>query len=376
MTDRFAYVRIPDFEIACEALFRPQLRQLPVVVVGDGAVIAAASPAARELGFSCGQTWFSGRAHAGRVIALAANEALYADLDCRFVDTLQGFGCGVEAGDRDGAYLNAREWLTRNRCRYAGQLLETIERWVGLSGVAGLGSTKTLAYLAARSASASDSVVSWPTNTNQLRRHLLGVSIDELPWIAFQEAQALRQHGLENAWDLWCAPSQWIRRQGWPTVERVHDELNGRCRELISDCVRHDSAVTCTRDLHPALESLEEVYAAVRELSQKAVDQLREQGRYAAGLRLFVTGAGFRLKPRRTRLAALRFRPSNQAAELSGHALGLLKRLCRKDYRYGKIGLVLTPLVSGPGRSRPAAGDLLPLSNRSTTRWEEIPAVG
>ena len=94
MTPQLALVDCNNFYVSCERVFRPDLRQVPLVVLSnnDGCVVSR-SAEAKALGIKMGQPWFQCQDLAEKhgVLALSSNYALYADMSNRVMRILSDF---------------------------------------------------------------------------------------------------------------------------------------------------------------------------------------------------------------------------------------------------------------------------------------------
>lgn len=83
----FALADVNSFYASCEAVFRPDLRDKPIVVLSnnDGCVIARNGPAKKRLGIKMGVPWFQLRNtnFPEKLYAFSSNYELYASLSNR-----------------------------------------------------------------------------------------------------------------------------------------------------------------------------------------------------------------------------------------------------------------------------------------------------
>lgn len=108
-TPVFALVDCNNFYASCENLFRPDLKDTPVVVLSnnDGCVVAR-SREAKLLGIKMGVPVFQIKAEMQRhrILAFSSNYALYADLSSRVMRTLEEIAPRVEVYSIDEAFLD------------------------------------------------------------------------------------------------------------------------------------------------------------------------------------------------------------------------------------------------------------------------------
>ncbi|WP_308811278.1 hypothetical protein [Nitrosospira sp. Nsp2] len=105
----FALADANSFYPSCEKVFRPDLRNSPVVVLSnnDGCVIAQ-SREARHLGIKMAGPWFEVEERAREIgaIAFSSNYELYANMSNRFMSTLSQFSPRQEVYSIDECFLD------------------------------------------------------------------------------------------------------------------------------------------------------------------------------------------------------------------------------------------------------------------------------
>lgn len=104
----FALVDCNNFYVACEKLFRPDLRDKPVVVLSnnDGCIVSR-SPEAKALGLKMAMPFFQANTLIRRhgVIPFSSNYALYADISNRVMATLEHLAPRIEIYSIDKSKL-------------------------------------------------------------------------------------------------------------------------------------------------------------------------------------------------------------------------------------------------------------------------------
>ncbi|MFN2365354.1 MAG: SOS mutagenesis and repair protein UmuC, partial [Desulfurivibrionaceae bacterium] len=147
----FALVDCNNFYASCERLFRPELREKPIVVLSnnDGCIIARSNEA-KALGIPMGAPYFKNTALIrGRDIRVfSSNYALYGDLSHRVMSVLRELEPHVEVYSIDEAFISMPAGSRKDLSRYARELKERVEKWVGIPISVGIGPTKTLAKIA------------------------------------------------------------------------------------------------------------------------------------------------------------------------------------------------------------------------------------
>ncbi|WP_445012810.1 Y-family DNA polymerase, partial [Enterobacter hormaechei] len=144
----FALADVNSFYASCEKVFRPDLRDKPVVVLSnnDGCVIAR-SKEAKQLGIKMGIPWFQLKTmqFPEKVLTFSSNYELYASLSNRVMAQLEELAPRVEQYSIDEMFLDIRGIDGCTDCEDFGrQLREHVLRGTGLTIGVGMGPTKTL----------------------------------------------------------------------------------------------------------------------------------------------------------------------------------------------------------------------------------------
>ena len=104
----FALADINSFYASCEKVFRPDLRNEPVIVLSnnDGCVIAR-SPEAKALGIRMGQPWFQVRQMRleKKIHVFSSNYALYHSMSQRVMAVLESLSPAVEPYSIDEMFI-------------------------------------------------------------------------------------------------------------------------------------------------------------------------------------------------------------------------------------------------------------------------------
>jgi DNA polymerase V len=135
--------------VSCERVFRPDLKNIPVVVLSnnDGCAVSRSNEA-KALGIKMGQPWFECKelAEEHGILALSSNYALYADMSNRVMSILGSFSPRQEVYSIDESFLDLTGVPKLRELSY--EMRERVLRWTDIPVCVGIGPTKTLAKLA------------------------------------------------------------------------------------------------------------------------------------------------------------------------------------------------------------------------------------
>jgi DNA polymerase V len=213
----FALADANSFYASCEKVFRPDLRNSPVVVLSnnDGCVIAQ-SREAKALGIRMAGPWFEVEERAKEIgaVAFSSNYELYANMSNRFMATLSQFSPRQEVYSIDECFLD----LTGMRwdlAAYGHEIKETVTCWTGLPMCGGIGYSKTLAKLAnyyAKKQPELNGVCDFTRmNDDELDTVLEGLPVSSVWGIGRRLENSLKVLGVENVLRLKRASLRRIR---------------------------------------------------------------------------------------------------------------------------------------------------------------------
>ncbi len=356
----FALVDCNNFYVSCEKLFRPDLKNTPVVVLSnnDGCVVARSSEA-KALGIRMGVPVFKiqreMRQHG--IVPFSSNYALYADLSSRVMNTLESLAPRVEVYSIDEAFLDISGVASAvSRVEFGQQVRQVIGNWIGITVCVGIAPTKTLAKLAnhgAKSYPATGGVVDL-TSPDRQRRLLALLPVGEVWGIGRRLSARLQSIGIETALDLANADPKSMRNQFSVVVERTVRELNGEsCLEL-EEIAPTKKQILSSRSFGEKVTRLSHMREAICEHAARAGEKLRQENQQARQVTVLIRTSPFNANERQyanSATAALP-KPSSDTRDLTALAMRLLKTIWRDGYRYAKGGVILSDFHA-PGIYQP-----------------------
>ena len=237
LPDQIALVDVNNFYVSSERAFDPTIRHKPVAVYSnnDGCVIARCAEV-KAMGVKMGVPVFEVRSlfRARGVVARSSNYALYHDMSCRFIASLQQFCPEVEQYSIDESFLHFHGFggTLGEHCQ---RLIAAVQQWTSMPCCAGIAPTRTLAKAANHFAK----TLGVPGGVLQIgseyhRQQLLKqLPVSEVWGVGRKLAKRLLALDIHTAWDLSAAHLPTIRKAFGVTLERTVRELQGTpCIEL------------------------------------------------------------------------------------------------------------------------------------------------
>lgn len=369
----FALVDCNNFYASCEKLFRPDLKDTPVVVLSnnDGCVIAR-SREAKSLGIKMGVPVFQIKAEMQRhgILAFSSNYALYADLSSRVMRTLEEMAPRVEVYSIDEAFLDLTGIESAiSLVEFGQQVRERIGNWIGITVCVGIAPTKTLAKLANHAAKkypATQGVVDL-TNPDRQRRLLALVPVDDVWGVGRRLSKRLNALGITTALDLANASPRAIRDQFSVVLERTVRELNGESCIELEEIPPTKKQIVCSRSFGAKVTQFELLREAVCEYATRATEKLRKEQQQAKVMTVFIRTSPFKdNEPQYSNSASGELlTPSCDTRDFIELANHLLKRIWKDGFRYAKAGVMLSDFYD-PGMFQPGLFD--DVSTRSNSQ--------
>ncbi|HDW8063070.1 TPA: translesion error-prone DNA polymerase V subunit UmuC [Yersinia enterocolitica] len=369
----FALVDCNNFYASCEKLFRPDLKDTPVVVLSnnDGCVVAR-SREAKLLGIKMGVPVFQIKAEMQRhgILAFSSNYALYADLSSRVMRTLEEMAPRVEVYSIDEAFLDLTGIESAiSLVEFGQQVRERIGHWIGITVCVGIAPTKTLAKLANHAAKkypATQGGVDL-TNPDRQRRLLALVPVDDVWGVGRRLSKRLNALGITTALDLANASPRAIRDQFSVVLERTVRELNGESCIELEDIPPTKKQIVCSRSFGVKVTQFELLREAVCEYATRATEKLRKEQQQAKVLTVFIRTSPFKdNEPQYSNSASGELLiPSCDTRDFIELANHLLKRIWKDGFRYAKAGVMLSDFYD-PGMFQPGLFD--DVSTRSNSQ--------
>ncbi|TYL47600.1 translesion error-prone DNA polymerase V subunit UmuC [Marinomonas sp. IMCC 4694] len=345
----FALVDCNNFYASCEKLFRPDLKNTPVVVLSnnDGCIVAR-SKEVKALGIKMGVPMFQVQDEIRKhgIVCFSSNYALYADLSNRVMTILEEAAPRLEVYSIDEAFMDLTgvDHIT-DLLAFGKQVKAKVDQWTGITVGIGIAPTKTLAKLANHAAKkypATGSVVDLMDSDRQ-KRLLAIVDVSDVWGVGCRTTAKLKARGIHTAFDLANADPKSIRREFSVVLERTVRELNGvSCLDL--ELVRPTKQqIICSRSFGHKVTDKREMWEAIAKYTTRAAEKLREEKRLCRVVNVFIRTSPFiPNEPQYSKTLSVELpNPTDDTRDLLEVANVLFNRLWCEGFRYIKAGVML-----------------------------------
>ena len=364
--------------VSCERVFRPDLKDKPVVVLSnnDGCVVARSNEA-KKMGIKAGTPYFqlAEQFPNQKIVVFSSNYELYGELTSRVVSIIRKeapayFRYSI---DECFVYLDGMEHLDLKA--WGEELHKKIKRNVGMPVSIGLAPNKTLAKMASHFAKKYQGYrhCCMIDSDDKRIKALKLYPIDEVWGIGRRYAARLEALGVKTAYDFAEHNQSWVRATfNNIVIERTWRELNGE------DCVPNEEmakkkSICTSRSFNGMITDLDGLRTHVSNYAARCAEKLRQQGTVASIVGVFLNTNAFREDlPQYWNFQEMRLlTPSSSTITIVKAANEVLQKLYRQGYHYKKAGVI----VMGIGPNSPIQQDLFDTNAEQFEKMKRLDAV-
>ena len=348
-----ALVDCNSFYASCEQVFRPDLRNKPVVVLSnnDGCIIAANKEAKSLTDIPMFQPIFKIRKllDDSDITYFSSNYTLYSDMSRRVMDTLRLFSARVEEYSIDESFVDLSDDSRESLEKLAQKIKVTVYQNTGIPVGVGIAKTKSLAKLAnkfAKKIPANNNI--YVVDTDAKRKVLLEyIQVNDIWGIGKKHAVRLKRNCIHTALDFTNMPVAWVRKEMTVIGERLWRELNGTpCLEFVLE-PSAKKGIGTAKSFGFKLTDYDLIEEACSSYVAEVADLLRQQHSATSQIEIALQTNQFSTidKQYRNKITIILDTPTDSTVKLTKEALKGLKQIYRPGYRYKKVSVNLTHLI-------------------------------
>ena len=345
----FALVDCESFYASCERVFRPDLKNVAIVVLSnnDGCVIAR-STEAKKMGIAMGVPWFKVRElflkQNGQVFS--SNFTFYGDMSARVMNILEGFVPRVEIYSIDEAFLDLDSLKENyNLYDFGCHIRSIVRQWTGIPVRIGIAPNKTLSKIAINEIKRTNQPTSvmYLSTEKQIEEALKHTPVHKVWGVGRRLTNHLNNAGILTALDLANVSPRNIRKQFSVVLERTVRELKGeRCLDLDDD-ISSKKQIVVSRSFGERVSDLKTLKPIVSNFAVRAAEKLRHERRKCSQISVFVRTSPFNQnKPQHSGIKTIElFSPTNDTRDILAATRKGLLPIFKSGYDYAKAGIIL-----------------------------------
>jgi len=343
-----------NFFVSCERIFRPDLRQKPVVVLsGNDGCVVARSNEAKKLGIKMGVPFYQIQGEVAKygIVHFSSNFALYGDISARIMQLLSRYTDDLQQYSIDEAFLDLSYCSdVAEAKRLCEQIREEILKGIGVSVSFGIAPTKTLCKVASHFAKkyAGYRGVCLIDNDTRRRKALEQYPIDEVWGIGRRSVAKLQLAGIRTALDFASRPAVFAQNALHLPGLNTWRELNGE------DCISvrelpEKQSITCSRTFVHGVTDRNLLEQAMSRFCANVAEKLRKQHSVCRQMFVFAHTSRFHAQQVVIQTTITFPTPTANTQELLDALLSTVRAQWRPDTPYKRAGIILFDISSDSG---------------------------
>jgi len=349
----FALIDANSFYASCEAVFEPQSRNKPLIVLtnNDGCVCAL-NRQAKALGIPKFSPYFKIKHLCDKhnVIVRSSNYELYSNLSSKMMTILSRYSDNQYIYSIDESFLKFDNYdkAISNWTDYGRGIRRTIYKETRLPVCVGFGPSVTLAKAANHGAKNIKGYRGVAViDDEKSRRYILeNMEVGEVWGIGRKISAKLKLDNIQTAWDLSNVSPQLARRYFNIEVEKTVRELNGEACINWSEARTPKKQIYSTRSFGYKVTCNNELRESLAQHATTVAEKLRRQGSLVSTLHLFAASSPFGDSPVRHMINCNLVVPSNDTSVLVGIVCGAIDKLFVSGVKYHNAGVGAIVLVN------------------------------
>ena len=348
-----ALVDCNSFYASCEAIFKPHLKNQPIVVLSnnDGCVIARSS-LAKKVGIKMGVPFFEVKelAKQNNVKVFSSNYTLYANISSRVMGVLKNYCDELEVYSVDEAFLILNKYSERSFFQRAMQIKKTVKKWIGVPVSIGIANNKTLSKIANHLAKKDElgTQVVELLDQRQIEIALKVLEVGEIWGIGSRISKFLQSNSIQTAYDLYSSDPRWVRQHLGVVGERTYRELHGEMCFPIIESPESKKQCRVSRSFESYIENFKELEQRIISYATRASEKIRSDQLQAKRITVFIHSNKFNKKnqPYYGDKTYSFISPTNDLFEIVRLAVEALGSIYKPGIKYKKAGVLLSDLSS------------------------------
>lgn len=344
----YALIDCNNFHASCERVFRPNLRNVPIVVLSnnDGCVIARSNEA-KTLGVPMGAPAFKFKElfEKNNIQVFSSNYALYGDMSHRVMSLLTTYSPEIEIYSIDEAFLQFKGFELIDLQTYAETIKKAVDKGTGIPISIGIAPTKALSKVANRIAKKFPKQTGgvYIMDTDEKRMKALNwLAVEDIWGIGRKHSQRLNAYNINTAYDFINLHDDWVRKQLSVVGLRLKHELEGK-PTLGLEVVQHKKTIATTRTFEGMLTDFESIKERVSTFAVSCSEKLRKQQSCCNVLMVFLHSNWHRkdLPQYSKNIVVKTLYPTNSSIDIIKYAVQGLEHIYKKGYHYKKAGVLV-----------------------------------
>lgn len=341
----YGIVDCNSFYASCERVFRPNLKEKPIVVLSnnDGCVIARSKEAKPFI--KMGAIAFKEEHILKKygIHVFSSNYALYGDMSSRVMNIITKYVDDIEVYSIDEAFFKLKNASIKDAELIGVKIQNDIIQQLGLPVSVGIAKTKALAKLA------NNIVKNFPEKTKNV--YVIGTDeqrIKALRWTDIIDVwgvgrklyKQLSDINVNKAYDFTLLSDDLVRSKFSVVGLRLKRDLEGKSTIGFEE-IQNKQMITTTRSFSKSTIDLKEIEERVATFANSCAEKLRKQNSECLGAYVFLLSSRFDTEYIKLSAIVHFGFATNSSITITKAVLEKLRDIYKIDIAYKKAGVVL-----------------------------------
>ena len=350
----YALVDCNNFFVSCERVFRPDLRDKPVVVLsGNDGCVVARSNEVKRLGIRMGVPFYQIRNEVEKygLVHFSSNFPLYGDLSSRIMRILSRYTDDLQQYSIDEAFMDLSYMSgTAEAKALCERIRAEIARGVGVPVSVGIAPSKTLCKVASHYAKkyAGYRGVCVIDSEERRTKALAQYAIGEVWGIGRQSVARLQAAGIQTALDFADKSADFAKNMLRLPGLNTWRELNGEDCISVRELTEKQS-IACTRTFARGVKDRDLLEQALCRFCANVAEKLRRQHSVCRQMIVFAHTSRFQEQRFVIQDTVTFHTPTANTQEMTGALLQVVRAQWWTDTPYKRAGVILMSLSPDAG---------------------------
>lgn len=339
-----------NFYVSCERIFRPDLQNLPVVVLSnnDGCIISRSSEA-KKLGIKMGEPVFKIKNFIknNNIHVFSSNFELYGEISNTIMLELKKFSSEIEVYSIDEAFLKIKN--NSNLLSLSKEIVYHIKKITGIPVSVGVSTTKTLSKIAVTFAKNKPNNTFILKDKSDITVVLKSLDIKNIWGIGSNYKKYLYQNKIFSAYDFINTNKNWIMKKMNINVLRTREELKGISCFPITISNNPKKSITVSRSFKGDIHTYLDLEKRISDYAFICSRKLRKEKLTAYSISIFIATNRYKYHAKSNYYGFISDNflvSTNNYIEIVKFSNKLLRKIFKNNFSYKKGGVILSNLTS------------------------------
>ena len=348
----FALADCNNFYASCERVFRPDLKDKPIIVLSnnDGCAVARSNEA-KALGIKMGAPLFKIRdiVEKHNVAVFSGNMALYGDMSQRVRWVLEEYAPSVEVYSIDECFLDLRGLTNIDFDAYAKEISAQCWRQTSIPVSVGIAPTKTLAKIASKLCKQYPKLRGgcYMYRPQDIEKVLKKFPIEDVWGIGRRSTPKLKERCVNTAYDFTQMPEYIIHSLFGVNGVKTWKELQGiPCIEF-EDGFKAKQSICVSRSFSSEIYDVKELEEQIANFASSMAEKLRKQKSVCGEMVVFAYTNRFKESAPQTYSNGLVSftTPTSDHRKIVADAVRVTRKIFKSGYGYKKAGVIASNII-------------------------------